>query len=124
MVKPSSLRCRLGWMAVGLAMDGTFGQLSQLTGNSIGDALGAERESAVDADAAQLVLGDSGFQQQQRFHLRIAVLLDDEVELVIVEELLHAFREGKRADPHKIGGNTARIQNVQRLADRRVASAQ
>src|SRR5579871_4571659 len=102
MVRPRSFLCRLGWTAIGLTMDGMV--YLYLTFDSFDHMLGAQREPAVNQHAAQPILRHAGFDGQQRFQLRVAILLHDEVDIVRVEERLNAIFERKTAQTHEIDG--------------------
>src|SRR5688572_4288492 len=51
------------------------------------DVMGAHREAAEVADRLELFHVDAGLERQQAAQLRVAVLLDDEVDVVGVEKL-------------------------------------
>ena len=62
------------------------------------------------------------FGHQQRLQLRVAVLLDDEHMLVLLEELPHLLAERERADAAVVGVDALGRQPVERL--RRSAASQ
>src|ERR1700677_3429710 len=110
MVRPRSLRCRLGCVATGFTMDGIlfchlfpgrseFRFQAQLSKNAIDDVARAQWESAVDQD---------------RTELRIAVLFDYKAELMFSEERFHGGIEGESAEAHKVANHSAFGKKVER----------
>src|SRR6266436_6366712 len=89
-VIPSVLVGSDGWATLGLLMYDMLDpsmlaryrrqprRLGEFRPNSIDDGFGRDRESAVTQDGIELRLLHRGFERQQRFQLRVAVLLDDE----------------------------------------------
>ena len=65
--------------------------------HALDDELGGDRQAAVVQQRAQLRLLDAGLEREQRTHLRVAVLLDDEHQLLLLEEFLHVLAERERA---------------------------
>src|SRR6266480_2642472 len=80
------------------------------------DVSAAERESAVEEHGAKTLFGHAGFGDEQRFELRVAVLLDDEVGSVAVDERLDLVAEGKRSDAHVIGDDPSLAELDDRFA--------
>src|SRR5208282_6749612 len=105
-VSPSACFGRSGWATFGLAMNviwiSSRSSLSALPDqlrrgafrfdhreHAVDNAACGQRHAVVVQDRAHAPLFDAGFQQQQAAKLRIAVLLDDETQLVRREEPLH-----------------------------------
>src|SRR5262245_47781469 len=84
--------------------------LADLRHDSVDDALRGDRQPAVVQDGAQLLLVDRCLQRQERTQLRIAVLLDDENDLVLVEELRDLAAEREGADAHVVDAHAARLE--------------
>ena len=59
---------------------------------------------------AHAVLRHAGLERQQRAQLRVAVLLDDELQLVRVEKLLHLLAEREAAHPHVVEPDALRAE--------------
>src|ERR1700677_3373702 len=135
MVRPRSLRCRLGCVATGFTMDGIlfchlfpgrseFRFQAQLSKNAIDDVARAQWESAVDQDGTELVFCDVGLKRQERTELRIAVLFDYKAELMFGEERFHGGVKGESAEAHKVANHSAFGKKVERFANGRIAAAQ
>jgi hypothetical protein len=58
---------------------------------------------------------DAAFVDDQRAQLRVAVLLDDENEVVIADEARHARMEGKGADPKPVERLASRFDQTNGL---------
>src|SRR5665213_2456129 len=131
MVRPRALRWKLGCVATGLTMDGMllfhrseFGFWRQNAENAIDDVARAERKSAVYQHGAQFVFRDAGLEREERPELRIAILLDNEADLVFSEERFDSRVEWKTAQAHEIAHDAALGQYVERFANGRIATAQ
>ncbi len=84
---------------------------------------GAEREPPVHQHRAQILLGYSGLENQQRAQLRVAVLLDHETDVVAVQEGFDIGIKREAAYPHVVGAHAPSGQIVECLPDRQVAAA-
>ncbi len=83
----------------------------------------AQRQAAVVADRGEPLGRDAGLEQQQAAELGVAVLLDDEVQVVPLQERLHGPVEREAADPHVIERQPDRRQALERLEHGAMAAA-
>src|SRR5262249_6746132 len=72
----------------------------------------------------QLFFGRSGFENEQRAELRIAVLLDDKTDLVLRDECLNTRIEGESPYAHHIGEDAILRQEAGRFANGLIAAAE
>src|SRR2546428_4278417 len=89
----------------------------ELREHALDDERGGDRQPAVVQERPQLRFLDSGLEAEEGAQLRVAVLLDDEQQLVSREEALDVLAEGERAHPHVVDPDAAALQDVDRLAD-------
>src|SRR5258708_20609920 len=83
----------------------------------------AQGEPPVHEERAKAFFRDRRFGDEQRLELRIAVLLDDEIGRVLVDERLDALVERESANPHVVGEDALLAERVHRLAPGAVAAA-
>src|SRR5579863_7973527 len=142
MVRPRSLRCRLGCVATGFTMDGMLflhgyfggraagcnegrlGLEAQLLEDAIDDVSRAERESTIHQNGTQLFLRHVGLERQERAELRVAVLFYHEAKLIFGEERFHGGIEGKTADAHEVANDAPFLKEIQTFANCQVAAAE
>ena len=82
----------------------------------------AHRKPAVVAHRLQLLYRNTGLEHQQAAQLRVAILLDDEVHLVRLQEPPHIVAEREPANPHVIDGDAVGGKQVERLDARCMAA--
>src|SRR5579863_10271220 len=125
MVRPSSLRTRLGCATFGLTMDGIqfLFRLQYRTHDGFYDEAGAQRETAVAQYGAQLFLGGRGFQNEERVKLGIAVLLDHVTIVVRGDERFDRLIEWESANAHVIHRDALRCKSIASFTNRGITSA-
>ena len=87
--------------------------------DAVEDVARRDRHAVVMQDRAQAALVHAGLQRQQRAQLRVAILLDDEIELMRLEKLLDFLAERKAAHAHVVDLDALSRQAQLRLAHRR-----
>ena len=88
------------------------------------DRLRCQREAVVVEHRCHVVARHAELDGEQRAQLRVAILLHHEHRLVRFQEVGHRPVERERADAHVVHRQSLRAQQVHRLADRRVATAE
>src|SRR6185503_5077059 len=78
----------------------------------------------VHENRVEAILADGGFGNEQRLQLRVAVLFDDEIFRVSVDERVDAFIEGGGANAHVVDGNAFGAAHVHGLAHGAVTPAE
>ena len=99
------------------------GSWVRLGQHTLDDELGGDRQSAVVQQRTQLCLLHARLEREQRAHLRVAVLLDHEHQLLLLEEFLHFVAERERAQAHVVSLDAVVRKDVERLAHRAIGAA-
>src|SRR5271168_1841910 len=99
-------------------------RLGKLGAYAADDGLRAHGKSAVAQDGVELRFLHGGLEDQQRFQLCIAILLDDEYRRMRFQEGFDVAVERKRLDAQVIDADFLPAENVERLADGAVAAAE
>ena len=106
---------------MGLAIEGTYFSSWPKTSSTTLRALSGNPPYT--STGRSLFFGDARFESEKGGQLGIAVLLDDEIEFVLIEECLNAFCKREPADAHEIGIDALRGENSERLANGEIAAA-
>src|SRR5882724_3056525 len=99
-------------------------RLGELCSNSIDDGIGRHREAAVAQDGIELGLLHRGLERQEGFQLRVAVLFNDENRRMRFQEDFNIAIERKCFDTQVIHIDFLPPEDVERLANRAVATAE
>src|SRR5580658_7794516 len=99
-------------------------RLGELGANAADDGLGGHGKSAVAQDGVELRFLDGGLQGQKRLQLCVAILLDDEYRRMRFQKCFDVAVEGKRLDAQVIDADFLPAENIERLANGAVATAE